>query len=204
MILVLFGCQSNIEPKDPDHLVFRDTTVVTSEWHNGLLVHHHVFYDSTGQVHFETEQVTAIDTVFPHLSNADRTFGRALSIGPYTLWTPSMSSDTFRIMVDTVRLGHFKCTWQSRLLSNVHLLERRTAGYGTYSNTGFLIVPEQQDTVLLWTMVDFLLPKPAVWNWEEVTPMTYDEYKKYREDLKATIKHLATRAKTDSLVQANK
>jgi hypothetical protein len=204
VILVLHGCGLASHEESNGQVSLRDTTVVTSEWRNGLFVHHHVSYDSSGQVRFQTEQVTAFDTVSPRLSYDSLEHGRAFAVGPYTIWTPALSNDTLRVMLDTVRIGQFDCTWRAKRLKGAHVLERRTAGYGTYSNTGSLVVPENKDTVFLWTMVDFLLPKPAVWNWDKVTPMTYDEYRQYREDLKKANKHLATPAEIDSLVQANK
>jgi len=107
-------------------------------------------------------------------------------------------------MIEAVRKGQFVCRADAATISNAYVLERRAEAYGIYSNTGFLVVPNQKDTVLLWTQVDYLLPKPAVWNWDEVTPMTYDEYRKYRNDLNEAYKHLATKAEIDSIIKSNK
>ena len=183
---------------------FIDTTIISHKKHGAISIEEHTTYDSTGQISFETAWVSTLDTTRSVLRTQPLQGGRTFRVGSYDLWTPLQSADTFRVMIEAVRKGQFVCTNDSAPISDAYVLERRAEGYGIYSNTGFLVVPNQKDTVLLWTMADFLLPKPTVWNWDEVTPMTYDEYRQYRADLKEAYKHLATSDEIDSFVQANK
>ncbi len=102
--------------------------------------------------------------------------GSVLGIREYHIWTPTASNDTLSLLLDVVRKGNFLCLEGQSLLRDAYVLERRTEGYGRYSNVGMMIIPSLGDTLPLWAFADIALARAAVWNWKDMTPMSIDQY----------------------------
>lgn len=203
-LLFFFGCDSERRESGDKRFVLRDTTVTTNEWYHGLLVFHFVSYDSTGQVSFQTEQVAAFDTVAPSLSFDDGAKGRSFHFGAYEIRTMSTSNDTFEVMIDSVRTGRFLCMRDKVVMKDAQVIERRAIGYGKYENSGFLVVPNHHDTVPIWSFLDPGLSQPIIWNWEEHSPMTWEEYQADRDQMKQFSARLTSGAQIDSMIAAGK
>ena len=204
VIVLVASCDPPVRVEASPAATYRDTIITTSEWVNGLLVEHHVLFDTAGQVSLRSEHISMFDTIMSALDQDMHHGGHAFRFGPYELWTRAISEDTFKVMVDSVRAGRFLCFRDNVVVPDAMVIERRTEGYGSYRNAGTLVARGTMDTVLLWYVVDRDLPKLAVWNWEEVTPMTYDEYAQLRKELKEVSDHLATPSEVDPMLRSNK
>lgn len=181
--------------------LLRDTAIFVTENRGDLIIHHYYSYDSLGRIEFETAHVTAYDTITSVLTTSSRGSGSSFAFDSYLIWTPVASHDTFMVMTGAVRMGEFLCFRDTTLVRDAVIIERRTEGYGTYENAGFLIVPEAQDTILIWSLVDNNLPRSIMWDWNGLVPMSLEKYQAYRTTLgKSDSVFISQKGVADSLV----
>jgi len=196
----LLSYHGPVDVETEHNTVYRDTILTTSEWVGPLLVEHHVLFGTAGKVSFRSEHVTAFDTAVSMLPPEEHRGGRAFRFGPYQIWTRSTSEDTFQVMIDSVRIGRFLCFKDSVVVPDAMVIERRTEGYGTYGNGGLLVARGTTDTIPLWYVVDRGMPRPIVWNWEEQSPMSWEDYSENKRRMSEASKALSN-ALLDSSLQ---
>lgn len=180
--------------------LFRDTTITAIERRGEVFVEHYYSYDSLGQIDFETAHVTTYDTAYSKLTASARGSGRSFLFKGYAVWTPSTSSDTFDVMTSKVRAGEFLCFRDTTSVHDALIIERRTEGYGTYRNAGFLVIPSAQDTIPIWSLVDRGLARPIVWDWDGLVPMTLEEYQEEKIRFEKFAASLSSKEDLDSLL----
>ncbi|MFT3884368.1 MAG: hypothetical protein QM724_02730 [Flavobacteriales bacterium] len=197
---LMFGCNEQPIEDGLSEQRYRDTTITWTERVGDLTIDHYHEYDSIGQL-FETAHVTAFDTIRSTMTSNVPVDGRSFLFGPYRIWTPSLSEDTFEIMSASVRKGAYLCFLDTSLLNDAFMIERRTEGYGAYYNSGFLVVPSKHDTLPLWSLVDRSLPKPVIWDWNGLVPMTLEQYEEQKQGTKELSARLVSPTGLDPLVR---
>ncbi len=197
-LLVACGEQGAIDYVEQTPL--KDTAFTSIEKRGDLFIEHYYSYDSLGHMDFETAHVTAYDTISSVLKHTDRRLGTSFKFDNYDIWTTSVSLDTFEVLTSLVRKGEFLCFQDTVLVDDALVIERRTEGYGTYRNAGFLVVPSRRDTIPIWSLVDRGLPQPHVWNWDGLVPMTFEEYQSWKLILEKDISSLLSKNDLDSLL----
>lgn len=185
--------------------ILRDTAIFVTETRGDLHIHHYYNYDSLGRIDFETAHVSTYDTITSLLSTRSRVEGSSFQSGNYLIWVPVLTRDTFSAMTESVRQGDFLCLRDTAIVRDALIIERRTQGYGTYENFGFLVVPDAQDTIRIWSLIDKRLPRPIVWSWDGLVPMSLEEYQAHRIALSASDSIiLSQRGMADSLIATAK
>jgi len=210
---ILSSCTPTLEEQDPTYHfagttrveIYGDSIRLEYEDSGRVTINHYLRMDTTGKVVFINNSVT-VNNMISQTEEIITSKDHSYRIGEYNLvyFHDSIAVwDTLSILNEIFRNGNFNCYINGRLNHQVYIMEQITEGNGTYGNLLYLINPTNNEAFQFFDHYDPSLSRSAVWNWKQIKPKTWKQYKNTKTAINRLSKALSSswaRARIDTSI----